>query len=147
MPRKREPKNKLPDGVGVPLTCPYDGASLDYRGLCELGRGYPGSMRCPFVCPHCRKRLGWDGGCAHCYGTTTGKRDEWNFPGDCYELRGNHWVFVCGPRMAVSQEDAEKLIQLFTRTEERGPAEPLQVQTVLAKYQDNPTPADGGVPF
>ncbi len=155
MPRKRTPKNQPDRPRGeespeVPLVCPVDAATLDYRGFCELGKGYPESMRCPFVCPNCRKRLTWSGACFHCFGTSTGTRSDWTVPGDRYELLGRHWVFVSGPLPVVSREDSEALAEnvrdILNRkiTAEQGR---LRAQVILAKYPDNAAPAGGGVPF
>lgn len=134
----------------IPTQCPADSAALDYRGFCELGRGYPESMRCPFVCPHCRKRLTWSGACFFCFGTTSANRADWTLPGDRYELRDRHWVFIAGPGPVVSVEDSQALAQNIRDiidhkiTAEQGR---LRAQVILAKYPDNPAPASGVVPF
>ena len=63
------------------------------------------TMNCPFVCPLCRNPRMWSGGCFYCHGTSTGRREDWAFPGDRYELDGGHFVKVCGPRRACSVEE------------------------------------------
>ena len=134
----------------IPTQCPADSAALDYRGFCELGRGYPESMRCPFVCPNCRKRLTWSGACYFCFGTNSASRTEWALPGDRYELRDRHWVFISGPGPVVTVQDSQELAtnirDIIDRkiTAEQGR---LRAQVILAKYPDNPLPAAGGVPF
>src|SRR3990167_3530598 len=62
------------------------GAVLLGSGICSVTGGYPATSACPFACPICRGGLGWDGGCERCRGCTTGRREDWTFPGDCYEL-------------------------------------------------------------
>lgn len=134
----------------LPLVCPVDAAALDYRGFCELGRGYPEGMRCPFVCPLCRKRLSWSGACLTCFGTSTGRREDWSIPGDRYELQGRHWVFISGPGRVIGPEDHMALTQNIREmlegkiTAQQGR---LRAQVILAKYPDNPAPASGGTPF
>lgn len=79
------------------------GGSLDARGFCGRGNGFPMVVRCPFVCPRCRYPLHWDGGCESCRGTSTARREDWAFPGDRYELEAGHYVKVAGgPRSACS---------------------------------------------
>lgn len=154
MPRKRTPKDRVEqpkgDSAEIPSQCPADSASLDYRGFCELGRGYPESMRCPFVCPLCRKRLTWSGACFFCFGANSASRHDWTMPGDRYELRERHWVFVSGPGQVVSIEDGMALsANIDDIVSRRISAEQgaLRAQVILAKYTDNPVPAAGGVPF
>ena len=81
--------------------CPHDGAALGQDGFCPRGGGYPHAMSCPFKCPPCRALLDWSGGCFTCYGTRTGRREEWSFLGEGYYTHmpngspigdGQHWV-------------------------------------------------------
>jgi len=48
--------------------------------------------------------LAWDGGCERCHGCTTGRREDWTFPGDRYELDKGHWQPVDVPRKACTPE-------------------------------------------
>jgi len=57
------------------------------------------------ACPHCRGPLDWDGGCNRCHGCTTGRKEDWTFPGDKYELQKGHWQRVEGPRRACTPEE------------------------------------------
>jgi hypothetical protein len=89
-----------------PRRCVIDGAALEADGYCHAGAGYPVSFACPFACPLCRKPLTWDGGCEACHGTSTGRREDWAFPGDRYELEDGHWrKILAGPRPACSPEE------------------------------------------
>ena len=85
------------------LTCDC-GASLLASGLCSATGGYPATSSCPLACPICRGPLAWDGGCERCHGCTTGRREDWAFPGDRYELDKGHWQRVDGPRKACTPE-------------------------------------------
>lgn len=91
------------------------GAALYASGLCAEAGGYPATAALTwwqdyehalpqvyrFTCPHCRGPLDWSGGCERCHGCTTGRRDDWAFPGDRYELEKGHWQCVAsGPRPA-----------------------------------------------
>jgi len=78
------------------------GASLLASGLCSAAGGYPATSSCPLACPICRGPLAWDGGCERCHGCTTGRREDWTFPGDRYELDKGHWQRVDGPRKACT---------------------------------------------
>jgi len=50
--------------------------------------------------------LDWDGGCIRCHGCTTGRREDWTFPGDKYEIQKGHWQRVAdGPRLACTPEE------------------------------------------
>lgn len=80
------PITAAPRAPASAATCPVDGARLQADGFCPVGSGYRVDMACPFVCPHCRRPLSWDGGCLSCFGTTTGKREDWTFPGHRYAL-------------------------------------------------------------
>jgi hypothetical protein len=61
---------------------------------------------CPFACPICRGPLGWGGECLNCHGCRTGRRADWTFPGDTYELQGGHYRLVARGRTPVcSPED------------------------------------------
>lgn len=107
------------DSVMVPSSsivrhCPYDGGELMASGLCLRRGGFPLGQRCGFVCPLCRGSLDWSGGCDRCHGTTTGRREDWAFPGDrydCYDDFGKpigdgvHWVKTDGPRQACSVQE------------------------------------------
>ena len=72
----------------------------------------------PFVCPHCRARLTWDGGCDRCFGSATPRdRETWTFPGDRYDLamvpredgtpggtpEGHYERVALGPRPVASE--------------------------------------------
>ena len=83
------------------------GAALLGSGLCSEGGGYPAWLTvCPIACPICRKALTWAGACNSCYGSTTGLREEWTFPGDRYELAGGHWCVVArGPRPVCTVDE------------------------------------------
>jgi len=74
-----------------PAYCALDGTTLE-RGFCHAGGGYPVTSACPFACPLCGQRLGWDGGCEACHGCTTGRREDWTFPGHRFELDAGHYV-------------------------------------------------------
>jgi hypothetical protein len=74
--------------------CRLCGGSLRDDGLCLRGGGYPMTMACPFVCPVCRQRMQWDGGCNACHGTPTVDRAAWTFVGDRYELEHGHYRLV-----------------------------------------------------
>jgi hypothetical protein len=63
---------------------------------------YPAQTPCPFACPICRAPLAWDGGCDACHGCTSGRREDWTFPGDRYELDDGYWRKVSGPRQACT---------------------------------------------
>ena len=63
------------------------------------------TVRPPYVCPLCRHPLTWEGGCESCHGTSTGRREEWTFPGDRYELEAGHFVKVAGPRRAMTSAE------------------------------------------
>ena len=70
--------------------CPFDGGELDALGFCARGNGFPWPLKCPFVCPHCRGPLAWNGGCDRCRGSDTPEeRDTWTFTGDYYEPVGD----------------------------------------------------------
>lgn len=87
------------------MTCPVDRAAIN-RGFCMRGQGYPMTEVCPFSCPICRKPLQWSGACYECFGTTTGRREDWSFPGDHFELQEGHWVKVAeGARRACTQAE------------------------------------------
>lgn len=107
------PVEEAPGMAFVPAmrACWVEGARREEDGFCSTGNGYPRGMRCPFACPLCRHPLTWDGACFACHGTTTGQRENWTFPGDCYELVKQHWVKTdSGPRPSLSVADA---IQIF----------------------------------
>jgi hypothetical protein len=80
------------------------GALLLASGLGSATGGYPGTTACPLACPLCRGLLSWDGGCERCHGCTSGRREDWTFPGDRYELDTAHWQRVDGPRRACTPE-------------------------------------------
>jgi hypothetical protein len=70
--------------------CRFDGGELDALGFCARGNGFPWPMKCPFVCPHCRGPLSWNGGCDRCRGSDTPEdRETWTFTGDYYEPVGD----------------------------------------------------------
>jgi hypothetical protein len=73
-------------------------------GICSATGGYPATASCPLACPICRGLLSWDGGCERCHGCATGRRTDWTFPGDRYELDTGHWQRVDGPRAACTPE-------------------------------------------
>jgi hypothetical protein len=79
------------DPASTPVRfCRFDGGELDALGFCVKGNGFPWPMKCPFVCPHCRGPLAWNGGCDRCRGSDTPEdRDTWTFVGDLYEPIGN----------------------------------------------------------
>ena len=104
-PVRRPPEAEAPAG-GMPTVCALDGAPLDASGWCREGGGWPLTLRCPFFCPVCRARLGWDGGCLRCFGTVTpADRETWQFPGDEYQLdeATRHYVRVGGPSPVASR--------------------------------------------
>lgn len=84
------------------------GAGLTTQGLCERFGGYPATSTCPFTCPICRGPLDWSGGCERCHGCTSGRREDWTFPGDRYALEKGHWQRVDGPRRACTREQNAK---------------------------------------
>jgi hypothetical protein len=105
------------------------GSALTTEGRCRETGFYPrikqakqedgdwvfAPVVCPFVCPVCRARLDWDGGCRSCHGTKTGRREDWAFPGDRYVRSEDdaHWMLDAGPqgpRMACTlEQNAEGL--------------------------------------
>lgn len=88
-----------------PRQCSLDGGTLDDKGFCSVGQGYVATVPCPFACPHCRHLLTWDGRCFACFGTSTGKREDWTIPGDRYEIQKGHWQLVeKGPHPVCSYE-------------------------------------------
>jgi len=120
--------------------CPYDGAVLRDDGFCPDGDGYPYGLPCPFVCPVCRQRLEWAGGCRACHGALHGSREEWKFPGDRYDLfddagqplgDGQHWRLVRpGPAPAISVEENKEVLTIVQRMLARGQlGQPLPVET------------------
>jgi hypothetical protein len=74
-----------------PSQCATDGALLDPNGFCHAGHGFAPSADCPFTCPFCRHPLAWSGACEACHGCTTGRRDDWTFPGQRYDFQAGHW--------------------------------------------------------
>ena len=82
------------------------GSALLASGICADTGGYPLSSRCPFICPYCRGELEWSGACPRCYGCTTGRREDWTFPGKEYRPDKGHWQET-GPanRKACSPEE------------------------------------------
>lgn len=90
-------------------------------GFCMAGNGYPLGTACPFVCPICRQPLDWSGGCVSCHGCTTGKREDWTFPGDGYYTHevdgkqigdGHHWVKgQDGPRPAATLAESQAAVR------------------------------------
>jgi len=62
------------------------------------------------VCTLCRGPLDWDGGCNRCHGCTSGRREDWTFPGNKYELDKGHWHRVCGPRKALTPAEVKQLM-------------------------------------
>lgn len=99
------------EAVEVPLApppkrkCTSCGVVLLASGLCSAKGGYSSAMACPHACPICRGPLAWDGGCDRCHGCTSGKREDWTFPGDRYELDKGHWQRVDGPRKACTPDE------------------------------------------
>lgn len=81
------------------------GARLLTSGTCAATGGYPATAACSIACPMCRGPLAWDGGCERCHGCLTGRREDWTFPGDRYELEAGHWRRTEGPRRACSLEE------------------------------------------
>ena len=97
------------------------GSALLASGICADTGGYPLSSRCPFVCPYCRGNLEWSGACPRCYGCTTGRREDWTFPGKEYRPDKGHWQET-GPanRKACSPEEnaeaARMVIAILSRS-------------------------------
>ena len=113
--------------------CATDGADLGTDDWCPVGQGYPMAARqdvqraatrlTPLrferrvlsevvpaqVCPHCRRRMTWDGGCSDCHGSSTpGDRATWTYPGDRWELDASrHYQRIArGPRPVASEAEA-----------------------------------------
>ncbi len=106
------PNPNTPSQDTGPLVCPIDGAILGDLGWCPKANGYPNTSPCPFVCPLCRSALDWTGGCGTCHGTSSGRREDWAFPGDGYYTHdaegrpngdGRHYVKQQGPRPGVGK--------------------------------------------
>lgn len=100
------------------LRCPADGAAIR-DGVCVRTGLFPMTEKCPFACPICRKPLEWSGACYQCHGTTSGKREDWEFPGDRYELEDAHWIMCeAGPRRACTpaenQAGARDLLRVLS---------------------------------
>ena len=53
-----------------------------------------------FVCPLCRGPLDRVGGCLRCYGCTTGRKEDWTFPGAYEDLPAGR--SSCTPRENVA---------------------------------------------
>jgi len=108
------PPGEKPEAGALVVQCWLDRATLAPDGRCDLTGGYPvpkdGSpLKCPFSCPHCRGGLSWDGGCARCFGAPSGKREDWTFPGDRYEVNQGHRVSVGGAgRRACSPDENQR---------------------------------------
>ncbi len=100
---KDRPEPERPAAPG-PKRC-YCGGPRLASGICERTGGYPATYSCHFACPICRARLDWSGGCDQCHGCTSGRREDWTFPGDRYELTDGHWHWVDGPRKACTPEE------------------------------------------
>lgn len=85
------------------------GASLLGSGLCADAGGYPASADPHAVlpsCPICRGPLEWSGACYRCFGTASGERRDWSFPGAEYQLDKGHWQETAPPgRRACLPED------------------------------------------
>lgn len=93
--RSKQPSDTKPEfAPEAPprLTC--DCGSILVDGLCRTSGGYPATMTCPFSCPICRGPLSWAGACERCHGCTSGRREDWTFPGARYELEKGHWQLV-----------------------------------------------------
>ena len=73
-----------------------------------------------FVCPLCRGPLDRVGGCLRCYGCTTGRKEDWTFPGACDALPAGRPS--CTPRenVAAMQIVQAVLAQHMTVTEAEG---------------------------
>lgn len=116
--------------ITTPTPCPIDGGPLimsgALKGFCVRMGGFPFTLACPFSCPLCRGKLDWTGGCQSCHGTTTGKREDWTFPGDGYYTNdvngdphtdGQHYVKEQETRPAASQkinaENARELARIL----------------------------------
>lgn len=106
--------------------CQFDGASLDERGWCAGGNGYPVTAGQPDVCPFCRQPLDWSGGCVSCHGSFTPEDHyTWTFPGARYETHdekghaigdGQHWVLQAkGPRRACTPEQNAEAAKMLAR--------------------------------
>lgn len=106
------------------------GGMLDARGWCDRASGFTHLARCPYVCPLCRQPLTWEGGCGRCHGCTTGRREDWAFPGDRYEVTDGHYRKVCGPRQACSP--AENILGLADCVAALGDAPMLDARRNMA---------------
>ncbi len=114
---ERAPK-KAALAPGKLTICPADRAPIR-DGVCSRTGWFPMTESCPFSCPICRKPLEWCGACYSCHGTTSGKREDWEFPGDRYELEDGHWIKVLdGPRRACTpaenQAGARELLRVLS---------------------------------
>ncbi len=108
-----KPTKGGPRKAKAPTGCTICGGIVDEKGFCATGGGYPMMMTSPFVCPFCRSRLSWDGGCNGCHGTfTKSDRSTWTFPGDHYRVENGHWVIQEGPQKACTYEQNEACIEI-----------------------------------
>jgi hypothetical protein len=128
--RPAEPGRPPPERVEwtKPESCPNDGALLDDHRYCHRGRGYAAGTECPFSCPLCRGPLGWAGDCQQCHGTTTGRREDWTFPGQRYEFDGGHYKLVdpATMRPVCSPEDNAAAMRALRALLRRFPPPPTE---------------------
>lgn len=115
-----------------PILCEWDAcdceSALTPEGVCVASGGYPNrtgllvwaneerKARVPrFACPICRGSLDWAGGCERCHGCTTGRREDWTFPGPRYELEKGHWQKVAegGRKACTPAENAKHMAELW----------------------------------
>jgi hypothetical protein len=94
-----------------PIACDC-GAPLLASGRCSATGGFPGSANPHQVlpaCPICRGPLEWSGACFRCYGTATGRREDWTFPGAEYQIDKGHWQesAPAGRRACSPQDNAD----------------------------------------
>src|SRR4030095_13944351 len=63
---------------------------------CPVAREYSLGAPCPFVCPVCRGPLEWHGGCYRCFGSASGRREDWAFPGGRQQRSHDHRQHIRG---------------------------------------------------
>ncbi|MDZ4342194.1 MAG: hypothetical protein U1E51_07110 [Candidatus Binatia bacterium] len=115
------------------MICPEDGDQLRLDGYCSRGGGFPfleygwffhdedhkergkwklAPRTCLFVCEVCSEKLGWNGGCTACHGSThQTDRSAWQFTGDYYAREGGHRVKQAGPTLACTREENRDLMR------------------------------------
>ncbi len=109
------PKDRTP-AAPQPRACHCE-APLLASGRCSATGGFPSTANPHSVlpaCPHCRGPLEWSGACFRCHGSPTGRREDWGFPGEEYQLDKGHWqVSAPAGRRACSPEDNAEAVKAY----------------------------------